>query len=91
MGGRSTDLILKGGGPDDHSAQAHTEGVSRTPDLGFLRALGRELSGSTHSSLEYSIHFLRFHQTEQGLRLEKGNNSYLNLTISAVVRNSGMV
>ena len=72
MGGRSTDLILKGGGPDDHSAQAHTEGVSRTPDLGFLRALGRELSGSTHSSLEYSIHFLRFHQTEQGLRLEKG-------------------
>ena len=39
----------------------YTEGVSRTPDLGFLRALGRELSGSTHSSLEYSIHFLRFH------------------------------
>lgn len=47
MGGRCIDLTPTGGGPDDHSAQAHTEGVSRTPDLGFLRALGRELSGST--------------------------------------------
>lgn len=47
MGGRCIDLTPTGGGPDDRSAQAHTEGVSRTPDLGFPRALGRELSGST--------------------------------------------
>lgn len=42
-----------------HSAQAYTEGGLRTPDLGFLRALGRELSGSTQI-LEYIHFFLDF-------------------------------